>query len=540
MIRKFLIIQFLFLVYLTTLSGALASDSCSSYLANDWDDAEKWAWERICSGTTADFSKAAKVSGTINCFNFSLDEKPSLKSNEIRGKFLSDILNATRIKKIADNVKKISIKCANVKGPINLGHREIDSSLHLTDSTIIDKAIFTSTTIKGDLDFSWTRFRQLDVNKLTIFGDFVLTRSRGDHLSAVNLTINKGSLIADSAKLTNADLSGAIISDSIFFDRIIENDYISLERCRIGQSIFMRMGEFGSINGIDSKLGGSLVLCGSSVSRELNLIKANMDGLVLSQTGLAHWGDVVETPIKWSTSSSFILRNAIVRSILDSPQAWNNLSNRVDFVGLQFDNWSGSQSCGAPIGSGFARGDTFADEEYSNNSIINKDVATLLSLIRSQSGSKDTYIPQPYKIFSQHLRKVGLDKNAEQIEYARIQYKMMHTQTAPLTRAFLYVVDSITGFGHKLHRALLYFMSLVIVGILLLGLNKTLVNLSFSERLFLSLEKSIPFVKFGIVGDLDASNWPSWLKGYLFIHVLLGYLLASVLLSALTVKIGIF
>lgn len=150
-------------------------------------------------------------------------------------------------------------------------------------------------------------------------------------------------------------------------------------------------------------------------------------------------------------------------------------------------------------------------------------------------GKQKTFSTQPYSHLADLLRKSGDREKANEVLYEGRRKQWNEVDTWTRTKFWLGVNRLVTGFGVYPERILFWVAGAVLLGYFIFGFDTALElrRLTRTQRLVYSLDMLLPIVHLRHRHDEIDLEW-AWARFYLYCHKLFGYLLASLLIAALT------
>ena len=253
-------------------------EQCAVPLPADfWDDpaakpfktAEAWAWnERICLGQWADMRDAPGGSGNgEECRPAELDKKEAAVPApwELRPVLLELILSHEPWVS-APRHPKVLIRCALVRGDIDLDDHEIAPSFG-----------FDQGTIDGEVRLLGTKLKR----SLSLQGSTVTGKLRADRLE-----VGGRLLLRDGGTFAGIDLRRARIARNAAFNGSTVTGKLNADRLEVGGSLFLHDGgTFAGIDLIGAKIAGDAAFVGSTVTGLLTADGLEVGGSLLLRDG---------------------------------------------------------------------------------------------------------------------------------------------------------------------------------------------------------------------------------------------------------------
>jgi hypothetical protein len=266
--------------------------------AKDWTPQEKFVWERVAAGKTANFNTADGYGGNLN------PKKPEgwPDNRVLRSAFLETILlkdpyrsNLTR--------RGVTIIGARFTDPIDLEGAELQHRLVLLGSLIEKGADLSGLSSKYPISLSSSKvvgmlqangldldaslfmrdgeFAEVDLTAAHIGGQLALDSSKvGGEFNMNGLHVEQHLFARNKAEFAGVDLTAAHIGGQLVFDGSKVTGKLNMGGLHVEQHLFMRdKAEFSGVDLTAAHIGGQLVFDGSKVTGELG-----MDGLHIEKS----------------------------------------------------------------------------------------------------------------------------------------------------------------------------------------------------------------------------------------------------------------
>ncbi len=423
----------------------------SARSAAKFREAEVWAWNRICLGKSANMRDALKT-GRDNkkCKPEEIEKKKERVPNHrnLRPEFIELVLSHEPWASMARH-PKVSIRCALIRGNINLSNHDIGPSFS-----------FINGKVDGNIMFIGTRFRRF----LSFQGTTVTKKFKADRLE-------------------------------------------------VGESLFLRRGgKFREVSLIGAKIGTSLQLGGSTFSGRFNLTGATIGG----ELNLLEGGR--RNPLIWKKDARLILRNAKAGALHASTGSWGT-STDGKFVPTDLTGFVYNRLGGLDEPKITSMGDASAD--------------WLTDWIEAQLDHGKLYDPQPYTQLASVLEAAGSTEKANAIRFAKFEHKRIDDkEISPIRRVALWLERRIIGYGLYPFYVLFWFFGLVAVGGVLAQFSKEPLVRGL-VGLWYSLENALPLIETS-EEFRKVQHRRLWLTHYFHFQKMIGFVLATVLVGALT------
>ena len=278
---------------------------CAVPLPTDfWDDsaaepfqrAEAWAWnERICLGHWADMRDAPGGSGNgEECESAEIEktgEEAVPTNRELRPEFLELVLSHEPWAS-SPRHPQVGIKCALVRGDINLDDHEITlafsfhkgeidgkvsllgtkfkRTLALSGSTVTGKLDADRLVVGGGLFLRDAKFKDIDLISARIAGEVAFNGSTvTGKLDADRLVVGGGLFLRD-AKFKDIDLLSARTVGGVTFNGSTVTGKLDADRLVVGGGLFLRDTKFKDIDLISARIADEVAFNGSTVTGKLD------------------------------------------------------------------------------------------------------------------------------------------------------------------------------------------------------------------------------------------------------------------------------
>ncbi|TRD19773.1 hypothetical protein [Palleronia caenipelagi] len=147
------------------------------------------------------------------------------------------------------------------------------------------------------------------------------------------------------------------------------------------------------------------------------------------------------------------------------------------------------------------------------------------------------YVPQPYMQLATTLRDIGAESAADAVDYARLSHRMK-TRERPSDWLVDLASKVFVGFGVYPERALYWFAALVLAGWGLARWSPDLRARGIWARFFYSLENAMPLIALSQGFESYDHSPNRWVANFYHFQKIAGFILATVLVGALTLLGG--
>lgn len=547
---------------------ALPGQPCSTEALDEWSPQEKWVWQSVCEGRVADFNKRHRFSITLDPKN----PKGWLDSRILTPDFLRTILLYEPFRS-ALTEEGVVIEGAWFREKIDLSGAEIHQLLALHWSRLDQGACLRGlrsqnwlsligSAVSGALDMDGAEVRGSLIMNQGEFREVVLRSAKIDGQVDMHGSTFSGSLDMDFAKVGNLVMSEKAqfqhvvlremtIGGSANLDGSVFSGNLEMDGAEIG-NLFMGHGaRFGNVHLHGAKIGGQLDMDGATISGRLSMDSAEIGrDLFMRRADLTKASPVAlqflsvegNLDLRDARLKELDLRGATVAGELrlaDSTGAptWEP-DSRLDLRHTRAGRFQalGDQANLASVGlAGFiydALGG-FAEGSERSNAELSAD------FIESWLRKEEVHSPQAHEHFALTLRKMGLHQRADQTLYEGKHHEFWNALRSKrvLGAGWFFVQYVFIGYGHRVWYALLWIAGLIVAG--WWSARKSGARLPNSEErlgFWYSVDRLLPIVELRKRHyEVDLNGWP---RVYFYFHTMMGYLLATFLLAALSGLVG--
>ena len=463
------------------------------------------------------------IEGPIELRDTTFGDRLDLNGTHVYGSFF--MLNIVALKKViltsADVDDQVAIIGCDFRDELNLQGIKVGGLL-IRDSAIVDKVDIARSFIERSFHISNTKFvselsmpelhvglslfidnesnlRDVNLSGAHIGGQLVIrTSTFSDKLTMQSVDV-VNSLVFDNAKLLEVDLLNAKIGNSISISGSEFSGEVDMYGIKVGSALFIQeeakfakkvdivFARIGQIHIANSSLA-TLDLTGTHVDKEFTL------------------GTPKEGLVTWNPGSTLRLNNTHVGALCDQEDCWPSM---IDLNGFIYSDVRGYPDTGA-------------------KSLVERDLNTLKGWLHKQ----DKYSPQPYSQLASVLRSAGYKRKSNHILYAA---KEREREDSSFPRRLgLEVLKWSIGYGIGIG----YFISLIWV-ILFVRLGVGFLRWSGYDKNhgiplghWYSLDMLLPIIRLRERHYEIDLRQPA--RGYFYIHKIIGYLLAFVIVAGLS------
>ena len=320
-------------------------------------------------------------------------------------------------------------------------------------------------------------------------GDLQMSRARVGRLNLMSATI-KGDLNLDRVKVAWPDEGeGSRLSAFVHGSLICERMYV---------------GGVASLGGsFDTRIACSY----SKIEEALSLQSGEFKDTVSfagAQIGELRLGEEIHRA-KWAEGSSLNLVNARASAIQDSSNAW---PDKLNINGFTYRSLVGLTVYDSKMG------------------MSDRSIEWLKGWL-----AKQDYAPGPYQQLASALRDIGRVSDADDILYTA---RDLERKAAPFwQKTWLTVVNLFIGYGFRVERSLYWSCGFLIMGILVMWISGEGARNGISKYgVAYSFDMLLPIIQLRKKHyDIDLNGWP---RCYFYVHKVMGYVLASFLITGLS------
>lgn len=220
-------------------------------------------------------------------------------------------------------------------------------------------------------------------------------------------------------------------------------------------------------------------------------------------------GSEVEKPNEWSEDAALSLRSVSVGSLQDLASSWELKPGKLDIDGFRYFEIGGY---------GARSGDTIADRR----------ITWLMQWLGKQHESEKHFTPQPFDQLYTILSKSGQPSKAVEILYEKGNQQRLSPDTSLSTKIWLTVNWALIGYGYKEWRALVYLFALIVLGTVLLSIEKVGRQYTLLQRVIFNFDIAIPIINFNPKRTEEIlTNLSMSLETYFHIQKVLGFIFVT-------------
>ena len=538
-----------------------------------WSESEKWAWDQICQGRTADFDLRF---GTQEQSGRQADDHIEDPCRILGAGFLRTVLTrdpyrsavppeGVRISgarfdgdvdlRDAVLVRVLGIFDSRFRGKLVMNRLRTPTTISFTGSTIAGELSMDSVVIEGNLNMTKAEFGVVVLKTADISGSISLTGSRVTGGLNMNGARIGGALYMREATFAAVDLTEAAIGRQLSINGSTFSGTLQMDSMTTAGSLHMNQGSTfadivlssARIGGqvdiskavVHGKLEGALMAVGANmilnetrfegpielsnfrVAGDFNVSDASLAGLNLYGATVGKdlvFGGLHGPSVQWiehadaenrTQAPLVVLSDTSVGGLLDTPESWPN-HLQIVMQDFTFERLSLVEERGEGIG-------TFRDAAW-----------YIDWLARNHSQSF-----QPYRQLAKVLQAHGEDAKAYDVLIAGRERNRLRLPWWSPKRWLLWVLRWIIGYGYGAGelQALVCAMPFFFIG----GIVARRKGKPDSENKKLGFWYSLDMLLPGIWLSEGHANvvWRGWWKRYFMGHRLVGYFLLIFVLAGL-------
>lgn len=519
-----------------------------------WTTTEEDVWEELCAGYAVDMRwyDPTGRDTALPCKPWEI-EGDVPENRFVSAEFLHLILTYPRYYGALAR-PRVRLECAVVAGQLNLANETVVPLLDLHQSHLPQGGLLVRTHFERSLFLIGSRVDGvLNSSAANIAGDLFL-RGGGEfgsvellgaqiggsleaigstftgRFNASNLTTGGSVFLRGEAEFGEVVLLHAQIGGNLEADGSTFTGRFNADSLTTGGSVFLRGGaEFVEVDLIGAQIGSALQFGGSTFSDHVDLSNAQIAGeLHLSSLGRGSpdWGD----------EARLTLRNTRAAAVQAEMAAWLRASDDMtgdarawlpaDLSGFRYGQLGGFLSDAEAADAG-------AMHWMETTNMADADAEHLIDWIEGTRGSNAGYDPQPYVALADALIAAGAPQAARDVRFARWDHRRTAGNTAPAQKFWLNLSRVVVGYSERPWYALYWFAGLVGFGVLMGHVSEGLRPRRFMAKVWYSLENAFPLVD--MADDFKSlTHGPPLVDGFFHAQKILGFVLATVLVGALT------
>ncbi len=521
-----------------------------------WSPVERWTWNEICLGRKPNLAHYSPLPGEssdgLPCNPATLAYRRGAHRT-LRADFLTVILTQDRWTR-APLKRQVRISCARIDGMLDLENATVEPAFHLENSHIPEFVDLEGARFERNLSFRGTQFDdKLNADRLSVGGDFLMS---GAAFKAVDLG---GARILGTLNASSSEFGGVVNARSLRVDGSVEiglsgfastvrlsnsviggrlnatyaqfRSELELGSARIENDLFLRgNAKFANVNLTGAVVGAHIQLTGATFSGTVNLSRATAGELILfrPQKPNDYLKADHENPV-WLPGSSLILRNVTVDTMQAQLQSWhlNGCGNvrctwiPADLNGLVYRRLEGFRAAGQ---------NTLLDATARDLAGWLKGVAT------AYAGGREflTYDPHPFEQLAAALDLAGMQSKARSVRFAKYVYRDEVQPVGWYRQYLLHPLARVSiGYGVYPFWALAWWVALVLIGFAVSHASQNAVIRTRRRKFWYSLERALPLIELSQT-HRKIRHRNRWLDSYFNLHTVGGFVLATLLIGALS------
>ena len=263
-----------------------------------WNDADKWAWKKICEGQDANFN--ARLGIEFNPGNPEHQEHWSDERRFLSRDFLKTILlhepfrsaiphqgiriNGAVFKHVIDLQdgeisRPIVLRSSAFELPVTLDRVTTSSFVSFDGSNFTGKLRMDSVSIGAHLFMREAVFRKVDLRNADIGGQVNMVRSRFlGMLNMDSISIGQSLLMREGADFQEVDLTNADIGSNVSMDGSMFRGFLKMNFISIGGDLFMYDVIFGEVSLIAATIAGHVAMNSSTFQGNLIMNSISVGG----------------------------------------------------------------------------------------------------------------------------------------------------------------------------------------------------------------------------------------------------------------------
>jgi len=559
-----------------------------------WTKQEKFVWQRVCAGQTADFNNEPDFGGARNwrepsglpqsrilrssfietillkdkfrqaltrlgvrIFGARFVDSLELESAElVHPLWLEDCLfergvNLTRLKSTHDIsfdrsklTDKLDVHGAQVSGSLFiqkatfqgllLQYAKVGGNVQIIGTKVAKNSNMIAIQVEGSLLMhTEAEFAEVDLRDARIGRDLDMRRSEmTGKLSMYGLRVGKNLFLGDEARFTEVDLTNAYIGGDLSLNNAKVTSSLNMTAIQVDADLEMRNNaEFWSIDLTDARVAHDLDLRNVHVLDDLNAVSLQVGLDMLLSDG--------------AFNGSIDLRRAQIKGNLDLTNS--EFQQEVDLTGAQiggrlelvYDGSAPNWSKDSKLILQDAKADVIPGLSDAWPAKLDVDGFIYRSAgeakdFRQWFTKTDHYSPQSYTQLSTVVQIQGNTELATEIRFAgRDRERDELTRWPPWI--WLTILRGTIGYGYYPQVALIWVAFFVAIGVLALRASEQSWRnglRAWSDKIVFSIDMLLPIIK------LREKDYQIDLKGplayYFYIHKIMGYVLASFLIAGLS------
>ncbi len=466
----------------------------------------------------------------------------------LRGDFLTVVLTQDRWTRTPVK-RRVKIRCAYVDGPIDLENAVVQPEFRLENSHIAGGVKFKGARFERTVAFSGSSIAgDFDAELLYVGGELLIgNEARFEVVNLLGAEVRKS--IAANKSLFNGkftaidiDVGGGIFMQSSTFNSAVRlnravigsdlnaahatfNQKLSLESSSIGNDLFLRGdATFSDVRAVGARVGAHIQLAGATFFGQVDLSRASAAELILHHPGLT----ARKLNPVWYPGSGLVLRNTTVDTLQAQLESW-----RYSLCTGQHCTWIPADLNGLVYKrlEGFRAGnkDTLLDATA-------VELVTWLKGVGAAYAQPEplSYDPHPFEQLAAALDQAGMQSKARSVRFAKYVYRDQVQPVGWYRQYLLHPLARVSiGYGVYPFWALAWWVALVLVGFAVSHASQNAVIRTRRRKFWYSLERALPLIELSQT-HRKIRHRNRWLDSYFNLHTVGGFVLATLLIGALS------
>lgn len=338
---------------------------------------------------------------------------------------------------------------------------------------------------------------------------------RGNALTCDGVRVAGDVFLIDDFKASGeVRLGGANIDGDLncrggsFLNNEGDADALTADGVRVGGDVYLSHGfeALGQVRFVGAKLDGQMVCSGGKFSSK-RIAAISLQGTSIGDA--LFWNDLNGRP-----EGHVNLRMASTRTLIDESDSWPTGDDALLLEGFRFEQFGGA----SPL-----------------------DVQTRLKWLETMRQERNDvgFKPQPYEQLAAVYDRTGHDEEAREVRIAKRKAERKYGGLSFWRRRQNRFLDLTIAYGWKPWRAIWIGLAIVALGFGLFVRAESEGGIrpadaeqwNLAQAVFYSLDTFLPIVELGPEGDfepnLPAGQWGWIAQGYLWFHILAGWLVTS-------------
>jgi hypothetical protein len=463
--------------------------TCKAAAYPSWSPEEKWVWLHLCVGEFADFKEyLPETSPDLKIATCSA--KPIIRSSFIRTLLVDPNLRSI-LKPLG-----IKIRNARIETSLDLTGLELYGDFLINNSCFDQDVKLDDVTTERSISFDGSSFHgKLFMDSAYIGSSLSLNAvsSKAVHLGVIS--VGKQCTVVDS-DIDHLNFYNSTIGANLHLNRSRFADYLSVSSAHLKKNLIMRGVDVKSVYITNTQIDGVLDIGfqgGPSARFPSNPWPRRYEG---------------EREMRWDLAGEGLFLCGTRANILfASDDAW---PTRKYLSGFQYNGYEVPATASGTESEGLNR----------------KTSKQLIEWLENQS----VFSSQPYEQLALVLAKQGESDKARAIRYAAkaAEHKRLKGWDW-IFRTFSWLF---IGYGYATQYVFSWVILFIVVGSIVFRSVKEVRDTGCKHGLSYSFDMLMPIIRLREANyNIDIKGWR---RGYLYIHKLMGYILASFVIGSLS------